>query len=77
VRVSLASSSWGAAALLAFFILSLPSAASAADADVRVSSIGYLTARAKRVSVLGTAAGFVVRRAGALLGLLLVRGRRR
>ena len=30
---------------------------------MRVSSIGYLTARAKRVSVLGTATSFVVRRA--------------
>ena len=29
---------------------------------MRVSSIGYLTARAKRVSVLGSATSFVVRR---------------
>jgi len=57
VRVSFAS---GAAALV---IVCLPSTPRAADSDVRVSSIGYLTARAKRVSVLGTATGFTVRRA--------------
>ena len=50
----------GAAALL---FLCLPTAANAADSDVRVSSIGYLTARAKSVSVRGGAAtGFTVRR---------------
>ena len=38
------------------------STARAADSDVRVSSIGYLTARAKHFSVLGTATDFAVRR---------------
>jgi endoglucanase len=34
----------------------------AADSDVRINSVGYLPARAKVVSVLGTAPSFVVRR---------------
>src|SRR6185295_3474336 len=40
------------------------SVAWAADGDVRVSSLGYLAARAKRVSVVGATGGaaFVVRR---------------
>src|SRR5262245_25726939 len=59
VRSSLAW--WGAIALLAVVT---PPAANAADSDVRVSSIGYLTARAKRVSVLAGATSFTVRRAG-------------
>jgi endoglucanase len=49
----------GAIALLAAVV---PSAARAADSDVRVSSIGYLAARAKHVSVLGAATDFAVRR---------------
>lgn len=43
-------------------LILLPSALHATDADVRISSIGYLPARAKLVSVLGDAAAFVVRR---------------
>jgi endoglucanase len=58
VRLSLAS--WGATALV---LTCVPSALRAADSDVRPSSIGYLTARAKRVSVLGDATSFAVRRA--------------
>jgi hypothetical protein len=57
VRFSLASFAPG------LLILCVASAAPAADSDVRVCSIGYLTARAKRVSVLGAATSFVVRRA--------------
>src|SRR5947208_15904597 len=59
VRMSLVSS-WG---VLALIVAAVPRGARAADSDVRVSSIGYPTARAKHVSVLGGAAtSFAVRR---------------
>src|SRR5262249_19525983 len=51
---------WGTAALI---VVAAPLAAKAVDADVRVNSIGYPTARAKHASVLGgSATTFVVRR---------------
>ncbi len=50
--------------LLALLALALPSrVARADDSDVRVNSIGYVTGRAKRVSVDVAATSFVVRRA--------------
>jgi endoglucanase len=58
VRFSLAS-----LPTFALLVASVPSGATAADSDVRVSSIGYPTTRAKRISVLGAATSFVVRRA--------------
>jgi len=67
VRLSLASS-WGifVLSLIVAVVFAVPRAARAADSDVRVSSIGYPTARAKHVSVLGGAAAtpFAVRRSG-------------
>ena len=62
MRISLTSR--GALALLTTCLSStLPAAVRAADSDVRVNSVGYLTARAKGVSVLGGAATtFTVRR---------------
>ena len=61
MSVSLASR--GVLALLATSFILAPAIGRAADADVRVSSVGYLPARAKGVSVLGGAATtFTVRR---------------
>jgi endoglucanase len=62
VRISLASRG-GLALLITGLSSTLPAAVRAADSDVRVNSVGYLTARAKGVSVLGGAATtFTVRR---------------
>jgi hypothetical protein len=52
------------AVLVATLSLSPARVARAADSDVRVNSIGYVTGRAKRFSIVGgSAASFVVRRA--------------
>jgi endoglucanase len=59
VRVRLA---FRSSAIILLAAATAASTARAADSDVRVSSIGYLTARAKHFSVLGTATDFVVRR---------------
>jgi endoglucanase len=49
--------------VLAASMLALARVARAADSDVRVNSIGYVTGHAKRVSVAAAADSFVVRRA--------------
>jgi endoglucanase len=59
VRVRLA---FRSSAIVLLAAAATVSTARAADSDVRVSSIGYLSARAKRFSVLGTATDFAVRR---------------
>jgi endoglucanase len=46
--------------VVASFALTLALPVSAADTDVRVSSIGYLPLRAKRASIVGTASAFNV-----------------
>jgi endoglucanase len=48
---------------VAIWLLWLAPPARAADSDVRVSSVGYVTGRAKRFSVLAGGSAFVVRRA--------------
>jgi len=49
-------------AFLATCAVLLPLAATAADKDIRVSSVGYLPARAKHASIVGAATTFTIRR---------------
>jgi endoglucanase len=48
--------------LVSLFAVLIPAVAKAADSDVKVSSIGYLPARAKRASVTAAGTSFTVKR---------------